>query len=1358
MKNQEKRPYFFSLDIGTNSIGYAAVYENYDLVKYQQHPVWGVHLFDKANLASERRAYRVSRRRLDRRQQRIQLLRELFAEEIGVVDPQFFSRIDSSSSKKDPGEVPYAIFADKGFTDRDFYNRYPTIHHLICELIDSDASHDVRLVYVACAWLLAHRGHFFNDVAKEKIDEIISFEKVYGELEQFVEDQGFVFSWKHLAIDKKCIGDILKSSSARTEKYKQLKEYLHVGTKKSIETDDETIWFDEDGFLRLLCGLEVKLLKFLPGADAAEIKLSLDVPDEKMEEMLSELDEDTSSLFLMMKKVFDWSLLADIIGEGKYLSASKVRVYEKHGSDLKDLKYIVRKYLLQEDYREIFRSAEKNNYVAYCGDQKQKKISREDFYKFLGGKLKNIQIEGDGANGDSAILSRILLDIFTGKFLPKQVVSDNRTIPYQLYWKELSDLLTRASSYLPFLNQRDADGLTVREKVLSIMEFRIPYFVGPLNQNSPFAWIKRKAAGRILPWNFDEKVDLDASEEAFISRMSNSCTYLPGEPALPGCSLLYQRFAVLNLLNNLHVNGVPVTVECKQKLYSIFAKYRKITKKTILNFLLANNLYDSIDINRITGIDDTVNVSLSSWKIFAPFLEKKILSVEEAEQIISKRTFTADNGRFSSYLRKNFPALTPDDIRKISAGNFQGFGRISRKFLTEPLFFDPRIGSRLSIINLMWDRNLNLSQLMSDRFPFAKMVQDAKREYYSVHPVSLLERLDEMYVSNAVKRPIIRALKIVDEVTRAIGYAPSKIFVEMARDVNGPSKRKRTKSRKEQLLEIYRQFADEDVRRLRDELEKTDESALQRDVLFLYFMQLGHDMYSKEVITDLSLYNKEHIYPQSKVKDDSLLNNIVLVNSKTNAEKRDIYPIEPEIREKMTPFWKSLLEKKLISDEKFFRLTRGTPFSSDEKWGFINRQLVETRQSTKVVAELLKERYPESQIVYVKAGLVSDFRHEFGLVKSRAVNDLHHGKDAYLDAVVGNVWHEYFTREWFFANDENYSVKTDVLFGHPRKSSRGNSVWRGEADLGFVRGVTKRNYMHLTSYAYCQRGGLFDQNPVSAAPDLVPLKKDKPTEIYGGYRKTAAAFFIFALVEKAGKRKTERELMLVPVDLMVADKFLHDESFAVDYIRRFANFSEEKNLSVQFPLGMKVVKVKSVFEVDNGLRFRLNAKSGGGSKVLISLFSPLLLDSAWEEYIRRLETFCEKQSKNPGIIYSEKYDKFSADKNVELYDILLGKMRGKPFGCRPANPQVFLETARGSFVALSPSKQAEILLEIVASFGTESGGGIDLREIKGRGQTAVTQISTNISNWKKIFTTVQLVDSDSSGLHETKSVNLLNLI
>ena len=77
---------------------------------------------------------------------------------------------------------------------------------------------------------------------------------------------------------------------------------------------------------------------------------------------------------------------------------------------------------------------------------------------------------------------------------------------------------------------------------------------------------------------------------------------------------------------------------------------------------------------------------------------------------------------------------------------------------------------------------------------------------------------------------------------------------------------------------------------------------------------------------------------------------------------------------------------------------------------FIARQLVQTSQGTKGIAELLQQLMPESRMVYAKASNVSEFRKRNGFVKSRLVNDFHHAQDAYLNIVVGNVYDTKFTQ------------------------------------------------------------------------------------------------------------------------------------------------------------------------------------------------------------------------------------------------------------------------------------------------------------------------------------------------------------
>ena len=96
--------------------------------------------------------------------------------------------------------------------------------------------------------------------------------------------------------------------------------------------------------------------------------------------------------------------------------------------------------------------------------------------------------------------------------------------------------------------------------------------------------------------------------------------------------------------------------------------------------------------------------------------------------------------------------------------------------------------------------------------------------------------------------------------------------------------------------------------------EPLTEEQLRSKKIYLYFTQLGKCMYSGEpidfenLVSANSNYDIDHIYPQSKTKDDSL-NNRVLVKRGLNAQKSDSYPLSREIREKMRPYWEMLRSK-----------------------------------------------------------------------------------------------------------------------------------------------------------------------------------------------------------------------------------------------------------------------------------------------------------------------------------------------------------------------------------------------------------------------------------------------------------------
>lgn len=221
----------------------------------------------------------------------------------------------------------------------------------------------------------------------------------------------------------------------------------------------------------------------------------------------------------------------------------------------------------------------------------------------------------------------------------------------------------------------------------------------------------------------------------------------------------------------------------------------------------------------------------------------------------------------------------------------------------------------------------------------------------------------------------------------------------------------------------------------------------------------------------------------------------------------------------------------MISAIKYERLVRKTPLTDEELAGFINRQLVEKRQSTKAAAEIFKLYYPDTELVYSKAGNVSDFRQEFELIKCRDLNDYHHAKDAFLNIVVGNAYHVRFTnnpirfiKELKKQRKAQYTLKTKEFFD--RDIVRGNDVAWIAGDDGtsaLVKATMAKNNILYTRMAVENKGQLYDLNILKKNKGQVPIKKSLKIEKYGGYNKASTGHFM--LIESEKKRIKREKLV-----------------------------------------------------------------------------------------------------------------------------------------------------------------------------------------------------------------------------------------
>lgn len=308
----------------------------------------------------------------------------------------------------------------------------------------------------------------------------------------------------------------------------------------------------------------------------------------------------------------------------------------------------------------------------------------------------------------------------------------------------------------------------------------------------------------------------------------------------------------------------------------------------------------------------------------------------------------------------------------------------------------------------------------------------------------------------------------------------------------------------------------------------------------------------------------------------------------------------------MTPFWKMLLSKELISKKKFDRLTSNIPLTDDDIMSFVSRQLVETRQSTKAVAQLLKKRYPDTNVEYIKAGLVSDFRRDFNMPKSRDVNDFHHAKDAYLNIVVGNVYTVKAKQAYFINNIQSGTWSMNRMFDY---STKGAWITENDETLKTVKATMAKNNIRFTRYSFKQTGGLFDQMPLKKGLGQVERKKNMDIDKYGGYKNPSATYFVFVEYSDA-KGKTVRSFE--PVDLYIEKEYKENPKA---FMAKRLGVDEVKII-------IPCVKYNTLISID-GFRMHISSKSGGGVTLVCKPAIQLVLNQKQEIYVKKFQIICQ---------------------------------------------------------------------------------------------------------------------------------------
>lgn len=621
----------------------------------------------------------------------------------------------------------------------------------------------------------------------------------------------------------------------------------------------------------------------------------------------------------------------------------------------------------------------------------------------------------------------------------------DNSFPNGLYLKECNAILKKQQEYYSEITD---EFINVCKTIISA---RIPYYIGPLNENGKNAWLtKRDNFKYSYEYSKDNAVNESKSIEDWKKRMISHCTYLPDCYALPKGSFLSETFNILNELNVLSAidqngNDYYLTREDKICVFNqLFLRKNKVAYQEVAdllnlksfgpkskNSLFFNNVYTLyLSIEKILPelrLDSIVEIFAKSKKLDT--IENVILSINLYDEEASKVKYFIDNGYSDAIAKK---------LAKLKSKSYCSYSKefiyetkidIDGNSIIDKLFEDNSssyTNEQMTIIQNATDLNGKHIDYLSNKY--YKRIENNN----GVLDYKILVDDDKQIIP--ISRPVLRSLNECIKVYLAIIDAygiPDRVVIETARDLPdfsvtkektvkfADNAEKQYKYLIEQLnkeFKAYKTYSNLDkYEQIKEYLEKN------KTKISLYISQLGTDLLTGEKIAlnDLENYEVDHILPRG-FGDDSM-NDKMLIAKKVNAKKGNRLPIEfinsceqvqgykIYIESDYLKNVRALFEMGAISEKKYKRLTLKNQKDLDE---FLNQNLVDTRYIIREFMSILTAynnyRGYNTNIVALKSAFTSTYRKAFYMDKAREYGDQHHAHDAALLCIADRTLSYYY--------------------------------------------------------------------------------------------------------------------------------------------------------------------------------------------------------------------------------------------------------------------------------------------------------------------------------------------------------------
>ena len=544
------------------------------------------------------------------------------------------------------------------------------------------------------------------------------------------------------------------------------------------------------------------------------------------------------------------------------------------------------------------------------------------------------------------------------------------------------------------------------EDCLKILTEKRKYYHGPGNEKSRTDYgiytTKKDSEGKYIT--------LPNMYDIFIGK----CTFYPDEYRASKASYTAQEFNLLNDLNNLTVPTETKKLSEEQKKVIVeYAKEAKTLGASTLLKYIAKMIDTSVD--QICGYRVDVNnkPEMHTFEVYRKMQSLETISVGELSRNVLDELahiLTLNTERegieeaINTKLKDSFSqdqVLELVQFRKNNSSLFsKGWHNFSLKLMIE-------------LIPELYETSEEQMTILT-RLGKQKSKETSKRSKY----IDEKELTEEIY-NPVVAKSVRQAIKIINEATKKYGIFDN-IVIEMARENNEEDAKKDY---------IKRQKANQDEKNTAMEKaafqyngkKELPDSIFHGHKELATKIRLWHQQGEKCLYTGKNIpisdlihnqykYEIDHILPLSLSFDDSLSNK-VLVLATANQEKGQRTPFQA--LDSMDDAWSYREFKSYVKDSKLlgnkkkdYLLTEEDISKIEVKQKFIERNLVDTRYSSRVVLNALQDFYKahkfDTTISVVRGQFTSQLRRKWGLEKSRDTY-YHHAVDALIIAASSQL-------------------------------------------------------------------------------------------------------------------------------------------------------------------------------------------------------------------------------------------------------------------------------------------------------------------------------------------------------------------